>query len=173
MRQFVLFIFVFLSIGLNAQKYNDSNVHYYLPVGYSVEDIGKISHPYSSASMLYVTVIIERGNKIYSTTTGNLVSSITRNREKYITSIERCLRSASLRGSYNSSLSTSKYEVYSENIPSSMFGSGFTRYSAISKDYKEFIQWDDKYGIDNRQRYYEFDIETLLPKSAESYDFLE
>ncbi len=170
MRQFVLFILIFLSIGIKAQKYNDNNVHYYLPVGYSVEDVNKTSF---QSGLLYVTIIIERGNSIYSATTGNLISAIARNREKYITSIERTLRNASLRGSYNSKLSTSKYEVYSKNIPSSMFGSGFTSHDAISKDYKELIHWDDKYGADKRMRYYEIDIETLLPKSAESYDFLE
>ena len=70
-------------------------------------------------------------------------------------------------------LSTSKYEVYSKSVPSSMWGSGYTRYNAISKDYKEYITWDDGSGADKRKRYYEIDINELLPKSVENYDFLE
>lgn len=66
---------MFLSIGIKAQSYDDSNVHYYLPVGYSVEDVGNTRHPYSTASMLYVTVIIERGNNIYCSTDGKYIFS--------------------------------------------------------------------------------------------------
>ena len=39
MRNIILFIFMFLSIGIKAQSYDDSNVYYYVPVGYSVEDV--------------------------------------------------------------------------------------------------------------------------------------
>ena len=105
---------MFLSIGIKAQSYDDSNVHYYLPVGYSVEDVGNTRHPYSTASMLYVTVIIERGNNIYYSSTGNWVDAIKRNRDKCISSINSGIRNASNIGSYNSGLSTSKYEVYSK-----------------------------------------------------------
>ena len=118
---------MFLSTGIKAQSYDDSNVHYYLPVGYSVEDVGKTRHPYSTASMLYVTVIIERGNNIYCSNTGNWTSTIKRNRDKCISSINSGIRYASNIGSYNSRLSTSKYEVYSKSVPSSMWGSGYTR----------------------------------------------
>ena len=173
MKHIILSIFTFISIGINAQKYNDSNVHYYLPIGYSVEDVGNTRHPYSSASMLYVTVIVERGNSIYSFCTGNFVSSIKNNRDKYISSINRGIRNAYSCGSYNSRLSTSKYDVYSKSIPSSMWGSGYTRYNAISKDYKEYIEWNDNRGADKRNRYYEVDVNDLLPKSVENYDFLE
>lgn len=173
MRNIILFIFMFLSIGIKAQSYDDSNVHYYLPVGYSVEDVGNTRHPYSTASMLYVTVIIERGNNIYCSNTGNWSFEIKRNRDKCISSINSGIRNASNIGSYNSRLSTSKYEVYSKSVPSSMWGSGYTRYNAISKDYKEYITWDDSSGADKRKRYYEIDINELLPKSVENYDFLE
>ena len=54
-----------------------------------------------------------------------------------------------------------------------MWGSGYTRYNAISKDYKEYITWDDGSGADKRKRYYEIDINEILPKSVENYDFLE
>ena len=105
---------MFLSIGIKAQSYDDSNVHYYLPVGYSVEDVGNTRHPYSTASMLYVTVIIERGNNIYCSNTGNWSFAIKRDRDKCISSINSGIRNASNIGSYNSGLSTSKYEVYSK-----------------------------------------------------------
>lgn len=36
---------MFLSIGIKAQSYDDSNVHYYLPVGFSVENIYKNEPP--------------------------------------------------------------------------------------------------------------------------------
>ena len=114
MKNIILFIFMFLSIGIKAQSYDDSNVHYYLPVGYSVEDVGNTRHPYSTASMLYVTVIIERGNNIYCSNTGNWSFDIKRNRDKCISSINSGIRNASNIGSYNSGLSTSKYEVYSK-----------------------------------------------------------
>lgn len=104
---------------------------------------------------------------------GKLVVCIKRNRDKCISSINSGIRNASNIGSYNSRLSTSKYEVYSKSVPSSMWGSGYTRYNAISKDYKEYITWDDSSGADKRKRYYEIDINELLPKSVENYDFLE
>lgn len=173
MRNIILFIFMFLSMGIKAQRYDDSNVHYYLPVGYSVEDVGNTRHPYGSASMLYVTVIIERGNSIYYSSTGNWISSIKRNRDRCINSINQGIRNSFSIGSYNSSQSTSKYDVYSKSVPSSFWGSGYTRYNAISKDYKEYITWDDRSGADKRERYYEIDINELLPKSVENYDFLE
>ena len=164
---------MFLSIGIKAQSYDDSNVHYYLPVGYSVEDVGNTRHPYSTASMLYVTVIIERGNNIYYSSAGNWADAIKRNRDKCISSLNSGIRNAVSIDSYNSGVSTSKYKVYSKTFPSSMWGSECTYSYAISKDYKEYIKWDDRSGADKRERYYEIDINELLPKSVENYDFLE
>ena len=156
---------MFLSIGIKAQSYDDSNVYYYVPVGYSVEDVRN--------TWLAVTVIIERGNNIYYSSAGNWADAIKRNRDKCISSLNSGIRNAVSIGSYNSGVSTSKYKVYSKSFPSSMWGSGYTRYNAISKDYKEYIKWDDRSGADNRKRYYEIDINELLPKSVENYDFLE
>lgn len=167
MKHLILSIFTFISIGINAQNYNDSNVHYYMPVGYSPEDIGKVYAP--------VTPIIERGSSIYSFYLSGIWSSEAKHdRDRCIRGINKNIRTSSISlGSYNSKVSTSKYDVYSESYPSDMFGSGFTRYHAISKDHKELIRWDDRDGADKRKRYYEVDINDILPKSVESYDFLE
>lgn len=64
-------------------------------------------------------------------------------------------------------------DIPQTNVLGQAGGSGYTRYNAISKDYKEYITWDDSSGADKRKRYYEIDINELLPKSVENYDFLE
>ena len=169
-----LFILVFIAVSLvgYSQDYNSSNVHYYIPVGYSIEDIGVAQHPYASASILDIKVIIIRGNSIYSTLVGRYASSILRNRQKYIDAIERNIRSLSLhKYDYDSNLSTSKFKVYTRNVPASMWGPGMTDHYAVQRDFKQLIYWEDGYE-DKKQLYYEIDIEDVLPQDV-NLDFLE
>ena len=167
---FLIFIMVYL-VGYSLD-YNSSNFHYFIPVGYSIEDIGVAQDPYSSASILDIQVIIVRGNCIYSAGVGHYVSSIQRNRQKYIDAVEREIRSLSLhRYDYDSNLSTSKFRVYTQNVPASMWGPGMTDHYAVQRDFKQLIYWQDGYE-DKKKLYYEIDIEDVLPQDV-NLDFLE
>lgn len=173
-RNIILFFTLFWITSpftVHSQNYNATNVHYYLAVGYSIEDIDVVQDPYASASILSIRCIIIRGNSIYSAEAGPYTASIKRNRQKYIDAIEGSLRRAPLKHSYDNSLSTSKFRVYTRNIPASMWGPATAVHYAIQRNFKQLIYWEDGYE-DKKQLYYEIDIEDVLPKNA-NLDFLE
>ena len=72
---------MFLSIGIKAQSYDDSNVHYYLPVGFSVENIYKNEPP---------SCIVIRGNSLDFYDLGDYgITQHLHNRKRFIEGIER------------------------------------------------------------------------------------
>lgn len=165
MRNIILFIFMFLSIGIKAQSYDDSNVHYYLPVGFSVENIYKNEPP---------SCIVIRGNSLDFYDLGDYgITQHLHNRKRFIEGIERKFQYHTATHFYDKKLSTYKYDVYTYNYGGNAFwGSGpYTSHIAVKKNKEELIKW--KEGEENKKRYYfKISAEDFLP-SDKTLDFLE
>ena len=159
MRKFLLFLFL-LPVVAFSQQYNSPNVHYYLPDGYSITDIGKTQDPYNSLSRVNIRVIITSQYDVYWGEIGNFNST---SASSYIDQINNTLKL--LRDSHryirDNKLSNKKISVYSYD----------GRKIGVSSDYKNLIMWRDGYK-DKRKTFYEININKVLPETSD-YDFLK
>ena len=156
----ILSLLLILPSLVFAQQYNSTNVHYYLPDGYSITDIGKTQDPYNSLSRVNIRVIITGQYDIYWGEIGNFNST---SASSYIDQINNTIKL--LRDSHryirDNKLSNKKISVYSYD----------DRKIGIYSDYKNLIMWRDGYK-DKRKTFYEIDINKVLPETSD-YDFLK
>ena len=156
----ILSLLLILPSLVFAQQYNSTNVHYYLPEGYSITDIGKTQDPYNSLSRVNIRVIITGQYDIYWGEIGNFNST---SASSYIDQINNTIKL--LRDSHryirDNKLSNKKISVYSYD----------GRKIGIYSDYKNLIMWRDGYK-DKRKTFYEIDINKVLPETSD-YDFLK
>ena len=156
----ILSLLLILPSIVFAQQYNSTNVHYYLPEGYSITDIGKTQDPYNSLSRVNIRVIITGQYDIYWGEIGNFNST---SASSYIDQINNTIKL--LRDSHryirDNKLSNKKISVYSYD----------DRKIGIYSDYKNLIMWRDGYK-DKRKTFYEIDINKVLQETSD-YDFLK
>ena len=156
----ILSLLLILPSIVFAQQYNSTNVHYYLPDGYSITDIGKTQDPYNSLSRVNIRVIITGQYDVYWGEIGNFNST---SASSYIDQINNTIKL--LRDSHryirDNKLSNKKISVYSYD----------DRKIGIYSDYKNLIMWRDGYK-DKRKTFYEIDINKVLPETSD-YDFLK
>lgn len=156
----ILSLLLILPSIVFAQQYNSTNVHYYLPEGYSITDIGKTQDPYNSLSRVNIRVIITGQYDVYWGEIGNFNST---SASSYIDQINNTLKL--LRDSHryirDNKLSNKKISVYSYD----------GRKIGVSSDYKNLIMWRDGYK-DKRKTFYEININKVLPETSD-YDFLK
>ena len=156
----ILSLLLILPSIVFAQQYNSTNVHYYLPEGYSITDIGKTQDPYNSLSRVNIRVIITGQYDIYWGEIGNFNST---SASSYIDQINNTIKL--LRDSHryirDNKLSNKKISVYSYD----------DRKIGIYSDYKNLIMWRDGYK-DKRKTFYEIDINKVLPETSD-YNFLK
>lgn len=160
MKKILLFLFLFPTVVF-AQRYNSPNVHFYLPDGYSIKDLGKAQDPYNSLSPLYLYVIVIND---YNISFGTINSADMPNKkDKYISELNRKIKVIANRQHYSlqKNLSNGKNTVYSYT----------NKKIAISSNYKKVILWRDGYE-DERETLYEININKVLPEES-NYDFLE
>lgn len=153
-----------------AQSYTSDNVYYYLPEGYSPEEIGESTilpyHKYRQP--LDVNVLVDNGNSI-QTSLAQIRKGMTR--EQVIKNLNNSARGyASLTYYYDASLSTSKRNVYKRVVESSMFGPKTIYYIALSHNRESFIEWEERHE-DKRVTYCRIDIRQAIP-STPNRDFL-
>ncbi len=156
----ILSLLLILPSIVFAQQYNSTNVHYYLPEGYSITDIGKTQDPYNSLSRVNIRVIITGQYDVYWGEIGNFNST---SASSYIDQINNTIKL--LRDSHryirDNKLSNKKISVYSYD----------DRKIGIYSDYKNLIMWRDGYK-DKRKTFYEIDINKVLPETSD-YNFLK
>lgn len=154
-----------------AQSYTSSNVHYYMPIGFSASDVGEtiLLPNHASVSSTGAFIVVDLGNRIRTALGPN---NKRMSREQTINYLNAAVKGSkgALEFVYDSSMSTSKRKVYKRVVSSSMFGPGLTEYIALSPDFKSYIRWE-KGREDRRVEYSEIDITETIP-SAPNNDFL-
>lgn len=160
-----------ISVIASAQTYTSSNVYYFVPIGFTAQDIGEVvTEPNQSPHGLGAYIIVDTGN-------GQIRKSLGPNnkrlsRDQLINSYNKSVRgqSGSLTYSFESSLSNYKRNVYKRVVSSSMWGPGTIYYIAISKDWSSYIEWEE--GRENRRvEYNRINISDAIPE-APNHDFL-
>ncbi len=156
----ILSLLLILPSIVFAQQYNSTNVHYYLPEGYSITDIGKTQDPYNTLSLVNIRVIITNPYDAYSGEFGNFNTPSV---SSYINQLNNTIKLLQENYRYirDNKLSNEKISVYSYD----------DRKIGVSSDYKKLILWRDGHE-EKRQTFYEIDINKVLPKTSD-YDFLK
>ena len=175
---FYLFLTLSTLLGI-AQSFtmDSSNVHFFLPVGFSPSDIGRsVHHPNGSNTILAALYVVEMNGKIKVglCPNGGVNPNNTNRDVNAIKSVyERALKGTGSYFEYDNSMSTSKREVYKRYVAPSMFGPAKNFYKALSPDFSSLIEWDSS-SPDRRVEYYEVTYQDLLPNSSNvpNYDFL-
>lgn len=165
------FLLIFSAIA-NAQTYTSSNVYYFMPVGFTAQDIGEVATEPNQTSphALGAYIIVDVGN-------GKIRKSLGPNnkrlsRDQIINNYNRSVRgqSGSFTYSYDSSLSNYKRNVYKRTVSSSMWGPGTVYYIAISNDWSSYVEWEE--GKEGRRvEYHRINVEDAIPQ-APNRDFL-
>lgn len=152
------FLTLFCCLGANAQTYDSSNVYFYCKNG-----------QYGVGKQVWFFII--DGDKVYdSTVTTNSLMSRNEAIDKVNKAIRNC-RYGEDGYSYNPSLSTSKYKVYSK-----VEKGGIGRYAgtfniAVALDKSHILRW--RKGYENERNTYQiFDPEEIIPKPIDN-SFLE
>lgn len=171
-KTFILFLFTCICMISYSQsiRYNDYNIHYYLPVGYSASDWKS-----GNTDCLFIArfkdgcfsnAIINRCNSLFT-------KSDARNRANGIKRLEYVLnRFDDYKRFYSKdyNLSTNKYNVYTVRMGGGIWGPIVEKHYGVSNDFKSLIVWDNE-NTEARSDYYEIDVEGLFPNG--NYNFLE
>ena len=171
-KTFILFLFTCICMMSYSQsiRYNDYNIHYYLPVGYSASDWKS-----GNTDCLYIArfkdgrfsnAIINRCNSLFT-------KSDARNRANGIKRLEYVLnRFGDYKRFYSKdyNLSTNKYNVYTVRMGGGIWGPIVEQHYGVSNDFKSLIVWNNE-DTEARSDYYEIDVEGLFPNG--NYNFLE
>lgn len=169
---FTTFLLLMISVIANAQTYTSSNVYYFVPVGFTAQDVGEVvTEPnHASPHALGAYIIVDTGNGQIRTSLGPNNKRLSR--DQIINGYNRSVRGQSgfLTYSYDSSLSNYKRNVYKRVVSSSMWGPGTIYYIAISKDWSSYVEWEE--GRENRRvEYNRINIVDAIPE-APNHDFL-
>lgn len=147
------------SLNIVAQTYSSSNVYFFCKAG----------QPYGIGKQAWF-LIIEDG-KVYDSTV-TTYSSLSRS--EAINKVNKAIKNCRYGGnvySYNSTLSTSKYDVYSKVEQGSIGITAGTYHIAIASDKSHILRW--RQGHENeRGTYLFFDAEEIIPKPIDN-SFLE
>lgn len=155
----VVLMTVVCCMQASAQTYKSANVYFYCKSGQS----------YGVGKQCWF-LIIDDGNVYDSTVTTSCIMSRDEAINKVNTAIRNCRYGRNVY-SYNSSLSTSKYDVYSRKEQGSIGITAGTYHIAIASDKSHMLRW--RQGRENdRGTYTFFDSEEIIPKPIDN-SFLE
>ena len=149
----------------HAQQYNAPNIHYYAVA----EDSVQMPDSCSACDPLHLEMVIIRDDNIYTCS-----MKLHPEMKRCMSTLQEGIRNAFYAGTIDYGASTSRYDIYRNDVRTNIFGCPNSYYHALSKDLKRYIIWNENEGTSKRNVYYKVDIEDILSLCPEENEnFLE